>query len=281
MHNSKIKTFTDGVLIVLAMIWTLLPLWWTFQTSISPEIDLTRVPPRWFPSSINLDYYHSIFFEKIGTTTTFRASLFNSSLISIIVALISVFLGSLAAYAIVRLNVLSGQWVIFTLLFAQMIPPVILITSLYVIASRVHLLDTKFLLILVYSALQLPMAIWILRGYFQTIPREIEDSALIDGCSPSQVLFKIVLPLSGPALFTTGIFTFISSWGEFLMALVFTSSLSSKTMPVAIAEFMGRFTVDYGLMCAAGMIASVPPILIALIFQRFIIQGLTSGAVKG
>jgi len=125
------------------------------------------------------------------------------------------------------------------------------------------------------------MAIWILRGYFQTIPGEIEDSALIDGCSPSQVLFKIVLPLSGPALFTTGIFTFISSWGEFLMALVFTSSLSSKTMPVAIAEFMGRFTVDYGLMCAAGMIASVPPILIALIFQRFIIQGLTSGAVKG
>jgi|YelNatPaOPRAMG01_1025707.scaffolds.fasta_scaffold01191_13 multiple sugar transport system permease protein len=281
MRNSKIKLVIDGILIILAMIWTLLPLWWTFQTSISPEIDLTRIPPRWLPSSINFNYYKSILFKKMGTTTAFRAGIFNSSVISITVAFLSVFLGSLAAYAIVRLNVLSGQWVIFTLLFAQMIPPVILITSLYVIASKLHLLDTKILLILIYSALELPMAIWILRGYFQTIPKEIEDSALIDGCSPSQVLFRIVLPLSGPALFTTGIFTFISAWGEFLMALVFTSSLGSKTMPVAIAEFMGRFTVDYGLMCTAGMIASIPPILIALIFQRFIIQGLTSGAVKG
>jgi len=281
MRNSKIKLIIDSVLIILAMIWTLLPLWWTFQTSISPEVDLTRIPPRWFPSSINFNYYKNVLFKKIGTTTAFRAGIFNSTVISITVAVFSVLLGSLAAYAIVRLGVLSGQWVIFTLLFAQMIPPVILITSLYVIASKMGLLDTKFLLISLYTALELPMAIWILRGYFQTIPKEIEDSALIDGCTPSQVLFHIVLPLSGPALFTTGILTFISAWGEFLMALVFTSSLGAKTMPVAIAEFMGRFTVDYGLMCTAGMIASVPPILIALIFQRFIIQGLTSGAVKG
>lgn len=281
MRDSKGKAIIDGMLIILAMVWTLLPIWWTFQTSISPEIDLTSIPPRWLPSSINLDYYKSILFEKRGTSITFRISVFNSSVISIAVALISVFLGSLAAYAIVRLNILSEQLVLFTFLFAEMIPPVILITSIYLIASKIGLLDTKLLLILVYTALQLPIVIWILRGYFQTIPKEIEDSALIDGCSVLGVLFRIVLPLSGPALFATGIFAFISAWGEFLMALIFTSSLRAKTMPVAVAEFMGRFTVDYGLMCTAGVIASIPPMLIALMFQRFIIEGLTSGAVKG
>lgn len=279
--NKKIGIAIDYILIVLAMIWTLLPLWWTFQTSISPEVELTRIPPSWFPSTATFDHYRDIFFKKIGTTITFRSGLLNSSVISISVAFLSVFLGSLAAYAIARLNIISGQWIIFTLLFTQMIPPVILITSLYVIVSKLRLLDTKFILILIYTALELPMAIWILRGYFLTIPKEIEDSALIDGCSQLQVLFRIVLPLSGPAIFTTGIFTFISSWGEFLIALVFTSSLSAKTMPVAIAEFMGRFTVDYGLMCTAGIVASIPPIFIALIFQRLIIQGLTAGAVKG
>lgn len=242
---------------------------------------MTSVPPRWFPSKVNLSYYWSLLFEKAGTVTAFRAGTLNSLVIGIAVSTISILLGSLAAYAIARLGVLSGKWVILLLLFAQMIPPAILVTALYVIALKLGLLNTRLLLIIIYTALSLPMTIWILRGYFLTVPLEIEESALIDGCSPPQILFRIVLPLSRSALFATGVFTFISCWGEFLMALIFTSDLSAKTIPVVIAELMGRFTVDYGLMCTAGIITSIPPVLLALLFQRLLIQGLTSGAVKG
>jgi multiple sugar transport system permease protein len=119
-----------------------------------------------------------------------------------------------------------------------------------------------------------------MRGYFQTIPSELEDAAMIDGCSRVGALFKVVIPLSTPGLFATGIFTFLGAWNEFLLALVLTQSLDSKTMPVALAEFLGRFRVDYGLMCTVGVIACVPPILVALIFQRHLIEGLTAGAVK-
>ena len=274
------STSVNLLLIALAMTWTLLPIYWTFTTSISPERELTTVPAPWFPAHPTLARYRDIFLQELGTTRAFKAGLQNSLVVGLSTAAVSVIFGSLAAYAIARLGVLSGRWVLFGLLFIQMIPPIVFITSLYVLASRFHMLDRKITLILIYSALNIPLAIWVLRGYFLTIPLELEDAGLIDGCNPVQVLFRIVLPLSGPALFTTGIFTFIASWGEFLIALVFTSSLSAQTMPVTIAGLLGRFTVDYGLMTTAGIIAAVPPIVIALIFQRFIVEGLTAGALR-
>jgi multiple sugar transport system permease protein len=277
----RIFYIIDTILLILALIWTILPIFWTFITSISEETELTKVPANWFPSKPTFENYRDVFFKKAGTTNAFRAGLMNSFVISTVVSIISVFLGSLSAYAISRLKILSGGIVIFLLLFVQMIPPVVLVTSLYVIGSYLKILDTKFYLSLIYLSLNLPIAIWILKGYFDTLPKEIEDSALIDGCNPSGVLFRIVMPLSGPALFTTGIFTFIACWGEFLLALVLTDSLASKTMPVTISEFMGRFYVNFNLMATVGIVASIPPILIALAFQRLIIQGLTSGAIKG
>lgn len=279
--RSGLSTGINAILIALAMTWTLLPIYWTFTTSISTQKELTSVPPPWFPPHPTFHRYRDMFVEQLGATRAFKAGLLNSLIVGVSTAAVSVFLGALAAYAVARLGVLSGRWVVFGLLFIQMIPPIVFITSLYVIASRLQLLDRKISLIIIYSAINIPLAIWILRGYFLTIPLELEDAGLIDGCNPVQVLFRIVLPLSGPALFTTGIFTFIASWGEFLIALVFTSSLGAQTMPVTIAGLLGRFTVDYGLMTTAGIVAAVPPIFIALIFQRLIIEGLTSGALKG
>ncbi len=271
----------DVLLLILVMAWTLLPILWTFTTSISQEKELTSIPPHWVPQHPTFQRYVDIFVLKLQTTDAFKAGLRNSLIVCLSVALTSVFLGALAAYAIARLHVLSGRIVLFGLLFIQMIPPIVFITSLYVLASRLNLLDRRITLVIIYSALNIPMAIWILKGYFETIPLDLEDAALIDGCNPVQALFRIVLPLSGPAIFTTGIFTFIAAWGEFLIALVFTNSLRSQTMPVTIAELLGRFSVDYGLMTTAGVVASIPPIIIALIFQRLIIEGLIAGAVKG
>ena len=205
----------------------------------------------------------------------------NSAIISISVTGISLFLGSLAAYSVIRLKVPFGKFITLFILLTQMMPPVILIIPLYFIASKVGMLDRKISLILIYLAFNLPLAVWILEGYFKSIPVSIEESALIDGCNRLQSLFKVLLPLSGPALFTTGIFVFIASWNEFLMALVFTSSLTAKTMPVTIAQFMGRFTTNYGLMATAGILGSMPPLIFAAVFQRYLISGITAGSVKG
>jgi multiple sugar transport system permease protein len=166
------------------------------------------------------------------------------------------------------------------MLFSYMLPPIMILVPLYTIMRDLRLMDTRLGLIIVYSALIMPFAVWILRGYFQSIPHELEDAARIDGCTRLGALIRVVLPLSAPGLVATALFCFLASWEEFLLALVFTSSPAAKTIPIAIAEFTGRHAIDYGMMAAGGVIAAIPPILMALVFQRYLISGLTSGAVK-
>jgi multiple sugar transport system permease protein len=271
-------------LILIVLFTVLIPFFWTFITSVAPAVDIHQRPPKWIPTKISFKYYIDIFTSSkkaFGVSYEFKKGILNSMIVSISVTIIALFFGSLAAYSVVRLKVPFGKFITLFILLTQMMPPVILIIPLYFIASKVSMLDRKVSLILIYLAFNLPLAIWILEGYFKSIPVSIEESALIDGCSRLQSLFRVLLPLSGPALFTTGIFVFIASWNEFLMALVFTSSLTAKTVPVAIAEFIGRFTTDYGLMATAGILGSMPPLIFAAIFQRYLISGITTGSVKG
>jgi multiple sugar transport system permease protein len=271
-------------LILIVLFTVLIPFFWTFITSVAPAVDIHQRPPKWIPTKISFKYYIDIFTSSkkaFGVSYEFKRGILNSMIVSIFVTVIALFFGSLAAYSVVRLKIPFGKFITLFILLTQMMPPVILIIPLYFIASKLNMFDRKVSLILIYLAFNLPLAIWILEGYFKSIPVSIEESALIDGCSRLQSLFRVLLPLSGPALFTTGIFVFIASWNEFLMALVFTSSLTAKTMPVAIAEFIGRFTTDYGLMATAGILGSMPPLIFAAIFQRYLISGITAGSVKG
>lgn len=271
-------------LILIVLFTVLIPFFWTFITSVAPAVDIHQRPPKWIPTKISFKYYIDIFTSSkkaFGVSYEFKRGILNSMIVSISVTVIALFFGSLAAYSVVRLKIPFGKFITLFILLTQMMPPVILIIPLYFIASKLNMFDRKVSLILIYLAFNLPLAIWILEGYFKSIPVSIEESALIDGCSRLQSLFRVLLPLSGPALFTTGIFVFIASWNEFLMALVFTSSLTAKTMPVAIAEFIGRFTTDYGLMATAGILGSMPPLIFAAIFQRYLISGITAGSVKG
>ncbi len=271
------------IAILLVLMISLIPLYWTFIVSISPEVEINSVPPHWFPHKPTYTNYLKILFSSHGTrgaSYAFKEGLVNSLIISVIVTVIALFIGSLAAYSIVKLKVPFANVITIFILLSQMLPPVVLVIPLYFIGAKIGLLDTKTVLIIIYLGLNLPLAIWILQAYFKTLPDAIEDSALIDGCSRVQSLFKIVLPLSGPALFTAGLFLFLASWNEFLMALVFTSTINSKTMPVAMAEMIGRFFTDYGLMATAGILGSIIPLLFAAVFQRYLISGITGGSVK-
>ena len=212
---------------------------------------------------------------------TFAIALLNSMKIASAVTIICILIGSLAAYALVRIPFGLNRTIQLGLIATRMIPEVSLILPLFIIASSLQLINKPIVLILTYMSFALPYAIWLMAAYFQSVPVDLEDAARLDGCSRLGILFRVVMPISVPGLVSTAMFVFLLAWDEFFYALIFTSTLQAKTVPVAIAEFVGRYVVNVNGMMAGGILAAIPPVLVALIFQRYIVSGMTAGAVKG
>jgi multiple sugar transport system permease protein len=267
---------------VFASVVILAPFAWLIISSVAAPADLLAKPLRWIPAHASLSRYADIFLgANSETVVTFRAAMVNSTIVAASSVLISLGVGIFGAYAFARLQFKFQRGILLLFLSTYMLPPIAILISLYLTMVQLHLLDTKLGLILVYCSFITPFVLWIMSGYFRSIPRDLEDAARIDGCSRIGALFRVVLPLARPGLLATALFGFLLAWDEFLYALVFTSSLSSKTIPVAIAEFTGRHAVDFGMMATGGVLASLPPLVIAFVFQRYIVGGLASGAVKG
>lgn len=282
MRDSRRYTISIHVAAVIVSVIFLAPFAWLFIASVSSPAALLKVPLKWIPSHISFERYHLIFSSPQGTIFgNFRASLLNSLIVASATVAISITVGIFGAYAFARLRFRGQRGSLLLFLSTYMVPPIALIIPLYLIMVRLHLLNTRLGLIIVYCTFATPFVLWIMGNYFQTIPRDLEDAARIDGCSRMGALFRVILPLARPGLLSTMLFAFLIAWDEFLYALIFTSTTAAKTIPVAIAEFTGRYTTDFGLQAAGGILAAVPPVLIAVVFQRYIVGGLASGAVKG
>jgi multiple sugar transport system permease protein len=187
----------------------------------------------------------------------------------------------MAAYALARIPFKFSRVILLGIIATRMIPEVSLILPLFIIASSLQLINKPIILIVTYMSFALPFAIWMMVAFFQTVPVELEDAARIDGCSRLGILFRVVIPISVPGLVSTAMFIFLLAWDEFFYALIFTSTLASKTAPVAMSEFVGRYAININGMMAGGILAALPPVILALIFQRYIVRGMTAGAVKG
>lgn len=260
----------------------LAPFAWLFIASLASQSSLLQVPLHWIPSHLSFSRYSSIFSSQGGTIfANFRASLVNSLIVASATVAISTTVGVFGAYAFARLRFRGQRASLLLFLSTYMVPPIALVIPLYLIMVSLGLLNTRLGLIVVYCTFATPFVLWIMGNYFQTIPGDLEDAARIDGCTRIGALFRVILPLARPGLLSTMLFAFLIAWDEFLYALIFTSTTASKTIPVAIAEFTGRYTTDFGLQAAGGILAAIPPILIAVVFQRYIVGGLASGAVKG
>ncbi|MDI6770653.1 MAG: carbohydrate ABC transporter permease [Anaerolineales bacterium] len=278
----KIKKILLYVAVICIVIWTSVPYLWLIVSSLSLKIDLLTVPLRWIPSHLTLENYYSLFFDRGSESVNVRLfiqSLGNSAIIAVTTMVICLYLGVLAAYAIARLRFKGSNLMVLVMMAVQLVPPIILVVPLYVIMRQLKLIDKHIGLIMVDISIVLPLVIWLMRGYFASIPSELEDAARIDGCTHLGALFRIILPLSSPGLVSVIIFAFIASWNEYLYAFIFTN-VDAKTLPVLIGEFSTKLGLEYLKITAAGVLASLPPVLLALIFQRFIIRGLTAGAVK-
>jgi multiple sugar transport system permease protein len=260
------------------------PVLWLLSASFSTQAELFSVPIHWVPLHPTLQNYLDIINPSQASSSvprTFALSLLNSLKISSAVTIIAIFLGSFAAYALVRIPFKLNRSIQLGVIATRMIPEVSLILPLFIIATSLKLINKPILLVFTYLSFALPYAIWMLVAFFGTIPVELEEAARLDGCSRLGILFRIILPISGPGLVSTAMFTFLLAWDEFFYALIFTSTLASKTAPVAMSEFIGRYAVNTTGMMAGGILAALPPIILAFIFQRFIVSGMTSGAVKG
>jgi multiple sugar transport system permease protein len=275
--------YTLVFLLVFAM---LAPFVWMIISSISPVTELAQRPPNWLPENPTLHRYQALLSgTTVGSGMPIAAARFvnalnNSLIIASLTTLVCIFAGTTAAYALVRLPVPGKNHFLFGMLSAQMLPVIVIIIPLYLLMQTLGLYDRWYGMVILYSGFMLPTVIWIMHGYFQTLPEELEEAAMIDGASRLGALIRIVLPISGPGLVAITAFAFLYTWNEFFMALIFTAS-RAKTITVIVTEFSTQAGIDYGLMMTGGVIGSMPPLLLALLLQRYIVAGLTSGAVKG
>lgn len=268
---------------VAVALFVLAPFVWLIISSVASGADLLEKPLRWWPQHAGFSRYTLILTTAdLGSPAyTFRQALWNSTRLAFFTTLLCVGTGVPAGYALARSRFRFRRALTLFFLSTYMLPPVALIVALYVILSRIGQRDSILGLTLVYSSFITPFVVWIMRGYFATIPGDIEEAARIDGCSRLGTFWRIGLPLATPGLVTTIIFAVLLAWDEFFYALILTSSLNAKTIPVAIAEFSGQHMVDYGMIAAGGVLAALPPVIIALVLQKYIVQGLAAGAVKG
>jgi multiple sugar transport system permease protein len=286
MNRSRniFRRLSASILVIPVLMFIYFPILWLLSASFSTQVELFSTPIHWIPQHPTLQNYIEIIFPNLATSSvprTFAVSILNSLKIASSVTVICLVIGSLAAYALIRIPFKYNRAIQVGILGTRMIPEVSLIIPLFIVASSLQLINKPIVLIIAYMSFALPYAIWMMAAFFQTVPIELEEAARLDGCSRLGILWRVVMPISVPGLISTAMFVFLLAWDEFFYALIFTSTLAAKTAPVAIAEFIGRYVVNVNGMMAGGILAAIPPVLVALLFQRYIVSGMTAGAVKG
>ncbi|MCB2053369.1 MAG: ABC transporter permease subunit [Geminicoccaceae bacterium] len=275
---------------ILIFLWSFLPFVWLVLMSLSPSAELVRSPPTVVPDTLTLENYRFVLSpggvadgQSSVQATRVPFSILNSLIVATFVTAINLILGSLAGYAYARhgrSRVMTGS--LWALMLTRMTPSLALILPFFIIFRTVGLIDTRTALVIAYCSLILPLSTWMMKGYFEGLPPNLEKAALVDGCTRLQAIRRIIMPVARPGIVAAGIFCFLVSWNEFIFALILTSTPDSQTIPVIIAGFLVQLRFyDYGPMFAASVLAVVPPVVIALLFQRYLVTGMLSGSLKG
>ncbi|HTJ58502.1 MAG TPA: carbohydrate ABC transporter permease [Devosiaceae bacterium] len=279
-NRSPLASFFIYAAALLLAAFILAPLLWLFVMSISSSADLNARPLHWWPQTIDLSRYKTLLtIAPNSAGEAFLASLRNSLVVATIATVLGLLVAIPAAWAVSR-NRQTG-WSLYAVIATYMLPPVALSVPLYRLLAGLGLLNTVYGLALVYLSILAPFTTWLLKSGFDSLPRELERAAMIDGARLDQTIRLIVLPLAAPIVTTTALFALLLAWDEFFYALLFTSDQQAKTLTVAIADLAGGRIADYGLIATAGVLAALPPVLIGLVMQRALVSGLTQGGVKG
>ncbi|GAG62716.1 unnamed protein product [marine sediment metagenome] len=263
------------ILLICGVVITLVPFMYMISASFKSQIYTFEYPPRLIPRDPTLENY----IKALGKDL-FGINILNSFFVATATTISTVFISSLMAYAFSRMRFPGKEVFFYILLLGMMIPPVMLIIPQFIIVKNLHLLDNLWGLIVVYISVTLSMQTFLLRSFFETIPRELEEAVLVDGGTRWDIFRKIILPLSKPGLAVVAIFTFLYAWDEFPWAHVAIREGSRRTLPVAIALFQSQYLTQWGLLFAATTVASIPAVIVFVIFQRYFIQGVVTSGLK-
>jgi multiple sugar transport system permease protein len=286
---------------LLFALYVLAPVAWLVSSSFQSESEITSVPPHWIPHQPTTHNFSAIFSaeDKVvtyenrrrGDTATggfipstagnLLPGMRNSLVVALAVVLLNLLVAVPAAYALAKIRFIGRTASIYFMLTTRVIPDIALVVPFFLFVQKLGLMDNLLALVITYLAITVPFSIFILTGYFESLPDELDKAARVDGCSRLQTLVLVYLPLALPSLVAVVLFTFLTSWNEFLLALMFTQTPASQTMPIVVASFTSDFNISFSFINAAGLLAIVPPVAIAILFERYIVSGLTAGAVKG
>ena len=272
-------------LVALVSLWLVGPFVWLFVTSISYQKNLMARPLAFIPPEVTWDNYRMVMglmrFHAEGQASKILPSMWNTCVVAGVVTALNLVVGTTAGYAYARFRFPLKTFSLFALLFTRMLPTIVLIPAFFLMLRTLGLQNTLTGLVITYCSFTLPFTVWIMKAYFETIPADLDKSALVDGCNRFQAYYKIVLPVSGPGLVAGGAFTFMLCWNEFVVAQVLNTKPGTTTLPPVIAGMNGQVNVDYSVIAASGFLGALPAVLLVLIFQKYMVQGLTAGSVKG
>jgi multiple sugar transport system permease protein len=260
----------------LHFLFMVFPLYWIIVTSLKPQKDIFTFPLQYWPENLTLENYVNIF-----QISKFHVYIGNSLFVSITAAAIVLVISILSAYVLARFKFRGHKQIMLAFFATQMLPGFVALAPLYLMISRLDLMNTRLSLILMYTVGLIPFSTIMLRGFFQRIPSSLEEAAMIDGCSRFSALWRIVLPVMLPGIASTFIFAFVQNWNELFLAVMFIDNDALKTLPVAMNSFVMKFDVDWGAMSAGAVLSIIPTIILFAFAQRYIVEGLTKGAEKG
>lgn len=267
------------ICLIVLMLFTLLPNLWLISSSLKPDKEIFNIVPHWIPKTFTLDHYKWLFSSNgldIGKL------MYNSLFVSGVTAIITCAFSVTGGYALGRFNFPGSKVIGFLLLLSQMFQGPLIMIPWYQMASNWGILNTKLVLILIYGTATIPIGVWLMMGFFKALPKELEESAMIDGCNKLQIFTKIYFPLVRPGLVAVLLYSFILGWNDYQYALILTSSIDAKTIQVGIAELMDSMgKANWGGIMAAGVATTIPIIILFSLIQKHLIEGLTAGSVKG
>lgn len=275
--KDKILNNLANLILFLTVIIMMIPIYWMIVTSLKSPDQIFTYPPKLFIFKVTLSSFKEIF-----ETQKFLYFFRNSLIVALLTTAVGVGFGIFGAYGFSKFNFKSRKTIFILLLTSLMFPWALNLLTIYIFFVRVRIINTHFGLVFAYQCIVLPVSIWLIKNYFDTIHTDITDSALLDGCSRVGVLFRILIPLSLPGIFSTAIFSFITGWNEYLFALTLTNTKFARTLPPGLhTHYMTFVRIGWNGLMAASLIATIPTLLLFLLFQKYFIKGLSAGAIKG
>ena len=264
------------IALILASLISMFPVLWAITTALKTDGEVNSFPPTMFPGKLNLGNFSAVIFQS-----DFPKYLLNSVIVTVICILVATLIAAHAAYALTNFRIRYKKQMMFIILMTSMVPPVAMLVPLYMLSVKLGLYDTRFLLILIYTAWRVPVLAWILRGFFEKLPKELMEAGIIDGCSQAMVFYRIILPISKPGIVSAALLSAVYVWNDFLVSSTFTTKNELRMLSIGLYNYISQYGIQWGKLMAAVTISIVPIVILFVLLQRHFVEGMAAGAVKG